>query len=157
MVRIKDSRQTNLFSFCIIGATQTEYYSKGVMNMFHLKLFRSIVITVVALVFASTAYALAASNTLADAGKAGDGNNTVSGYTITNVMYNLNPANPALIASVEFDLDAAASDVQASLTDLSGPTETFADSCTNSGTHWTCTFTGVSAMDADNFRVIAAQ
>ena len=125
--------------------------------MFNSRIFRSIVILMVALVFASTAYAMAASNTLADAGKAGDGNNTVSGYTVTNVTYNLNTTNPSLVASVEFDLDAAASDVQASLTDLSGPTETFADSCTNSGTHWTCTFTGVTALDTDNFRVIAAQ
>lgn len=120
-------------------------------------MFRSVIIIIVALVFASTAYALAASNTLADAGKAGDGNNTVSGYTVTGVTYNLNVTNPALVASVEFDLDAAASDVQASLTDLPGPTETFADSCTNVGTHWTCTFTGVTALSADDFRVIAAQ
>ena len=125
--------------------------------MFHSRLFRSIIIMIVALVFASTAYALAASNTLADAGKAGDGNNTVSGYTVANVSYNLNASNPAMIASVEFDLDAAASDVRVSLTDVSGPTETFADSCSNSGTHWTCIFTGVTALDADNFRVIAAQ
>ncbi len=51
--------------------------------MFHSRMFRSVIIMIVALVFASTAYALAASNTLADAGKAGDGNNTVSGYTVS--------------------------------------------------------------------------
>ena len=48
--------------------------------MFRKSMFRSVIIMIVALVFASTAYALAASNTLSDAGKAGDGNNTVSGY-----------------------------------------------------------------------------
>ena len=122
--------------------------------MFRTRMFRIVIIMIVALVFASTAYALAASNTLADAGKAGDGNNTVSGYTVTGVTYNLSGAN---IASVEFDLDASASSVQASLTDLPGPTETFADSCTNVVNHWTCTFTGVTALSADNFRVIAGQ
>ena len=40
-----------------------------------------------------TAYAFAASNTLADAGKAGDGSNTVSGYIVTGVTYNLSGAN----------------------------------------------------------------
>ncbi|MEW5827704.1 MAG: hypothetical protein AB1846_02350 [Chloroflexota bacterium] len=124
--------------------------------MIHSRIFRSLVILIVALAFASTAFAMAASNTLADAGKAGDGSNTVSGYTVTGVTYNLNPANPALIASVEFDLDAAASSVQASLTDAA-LTETFADACTNTGNHWTCTFTGVTALDAASLRVIAAQ
>jgi len=126
--------------------------------MFNSRMFRSIAILMVVLVFASTAYALAASNTLNDAGYAGDGNNTISGYEVTGVTYNLNAGDPSLVASVEFDLDAAASDVQASLTDLLPvPTETFADSCSNSGTHWTCTFTGVTALNADSFRVIAAQ
>jgi hypothetical protein len=124
--------------------------------MFHSRTFRSIIILIVALVFASTAYAMAASNTLADAGRAGDGSNTVSGYTVTGVTYNLNATNPALVASVEFDLDAAASDVQASLSDAAS-NETFADSCSSTGNHWTCTFTGVTALEAADFRVIAAQ
>lgn len=124
--------------------------------MFHSRIFRSIVLLIVALVFASTAYALAASNTLADAGKAGDGSNSVSGYTVTGVTYNLDAVDPSLIASVEFDLDAAASSVAASLTDASS-NETFASACSNSGNHWTCTFGTVSALDAASFRVISAQ
>jgi hypothetical protein len=126
--------------------------------MFHSRTFRSIVILIVALAFASTAYAMAASNTLADAGKAGDGSNTVSGYTVTGVTYNLDVTDPSLIASVEFDLDAAASSVAASLTDASS-NETFASACSNggSGNHWTCTFGTVSALSADSFRVISAQ
>jgi len=122
-------------------------------------MFRSVVIMIVALVFASTAYALAASNTLADAGKAGDGSNTISGYTISGVTYNLDATDPSLIASVEFDLDAAASDVQASLTNTATSVETFASACSNggSGNHWTCTFGTVSALSADSFRVISAQ
>jgi len=124
--------------------------------MFNSRLFRSVIILIVALVFSSTAYALAASNTLADAGKAGDGSNTVSGYTVTGVTYNLDAADPSLIASVEFDLDASASSVAASLTDASS-NETFASACSSSGNHWTCTFGTVSALDAATFRVISAQ
>ncbi len=123
--------------------------------MFRTRMFRSVIIMIVALVFASTAYALAASNTLADAGKAGDGSNTVSGYTVSGVTYNLNATNPSLVASVEFDLDAAASEVEASISD--GTVETFADNCSNAGNHWTCTFTGVTALEAADLRVIAAQ
>ena len=106
--------------------------------MFHSRIFRSIIILIVALVFASTAYALAASNTLADAGKAGDGSNTVSGYSVSGVTYNLDALDPSLIASVEFDLDATAS--------TEGPAN-----------HWTCTFGTFSALKADSFRVISAQ
>ena len=146
-----------LLFFLYYGNSYKKIFFQKEFIMFNSRMFRTVIILIVALVFASTAYAMAASNTLADAGKAGDGNNTVSGYAVTGVTYNLNATNPALIASVEFDLDAAASDVQASLTDVSVPTETFADSCTNVVNHWTCTFTGVAALDADNFRVIAAQ
>ena len=124
--------------------------------MLNSRTFRTMIILIVALVFASTAFALAASNTMADAGKAGDGSNTVSGYTVSGVTYNLDTTNPSLIASVEFDLDAAASSVAASLTDASS-TETFASACSSSGNHWTCTFGTVSALDAATFRVISAQ
>ena len=122
--------------------------------MFYSRISKTFIATIVVLVFATAAYAFAASNTLADAGKAGDGSNTVSGYTVTNVTYNLDATDPSLVASVEFDLDAAASEVAASISD--GTTETFG-TCTNSGTHWTCTFSGVTAYDAATFRVIAAQ
>jgi hypothetical protein len=126
--------------------------------MFHSRTFRSIIILIVALVFASTAYAMAASNTLADAGKAGDGSNTVSGYTVSGVTYNLGAADPSLIASVEFDLDAPASSVAASLTNTATSTETFASACAEApANHWTCTFGTVSALSADSFRVISAQ
>lgn len=126
--------------------------------MFHSRLFRSVIILIIALVFASTAYALAASNTLADAGKAGDGSNAISGYTVTGVTYNLDVTDPSLVASVEFDLDADASNVQASLTNTATSTETFASSCTEApANHWTCTFGTVSALSADSFRVISAQ
>ena len=127
--------------------------------MFYSRMLRNVMVLIIVLVFASTAYALAASNTLADAGKAGDGSNSVSGYTVSNVKYTLDTKNPSLIASVEFDLDAAASSVAASLINTATSTETFASACGNggSGNHWTCTFGTVSALSADSFRVISAQ
>jgi len=125
--------------------------------MFHSRLFRSVIILIVALVFASTAYALAASNTV-DASKAGDGNSGITGYDVTGVSYNLGATDPSLLASVEFDLDAAASSVAASLTNTATSTETFASGCTEGpADHWTCTFGTVSALSADSFRVISAQ
>ena len=122
--------------------------------MFNSRTFRSIIILIVALVFASTAYAMAASNTLADAGKAGDGNNGISGYDVTGVSYNLDTTDPSYIESVDFTLNSAASDVQASVDGTFG-------TCTDDATHtvWNCAFPAntVTALSASNLRVIAAQ
>lgn len=133
--------------------------------MFHSRTFRSIVIMIVALAFASTTYALAASNTF-DAnggGSAGDGSDAVSGYLVSNVTYNLDTVDPSLIKSVEFDLSpTGANSVQVSLTNTATSTETFSSGCTGVSDHFTCTFpvTGagtVTAGSADSLRVIAAQ
>ena len=50
---------------------------------------RSFIIIVVALALTTTAFALAAGNTV-DTSKAGDGSAAVSGYAVTNITYNLN-------------------------------------------------------------------
>ncbi len=127
--------------------------------MFRTRMLRSFIILVVALTLTTTAFALAAGNTV-DTSKAGDGSAAVSGYAVSNITYNLNTITPSLIASVEFDLDDTATNVAASISDNAAtPNETFSDSCSNggSGNHWTCTFTGVTVLEAYDLRVIAAQ
>lgn len=49
--------------------------------------------------------AFTASNTVPDS-KAGDGSGAVSGYTISNVHYNLKTADPTTFDSVTFDLSS---------------------------------------------------
>jgi hypothetical protein len=51
-------------------------------------------------------YALTASNTV-PVSKAGAGAAVISGYTISNVRYNLNSGDPRNIDSVAFNLDSA--------------------------------------------------
>ncbi len=100
---------------------------------------------------AVAAFGFAASNTVNDS-KAGDGTGNVSGYTISNIDYNLNSSNPANIDSVEFDLDAAAEDVYVS---HDGTTWT---SCTVSGTHATCDFNpDIPVQPLTQLRVVAAE
>lgn len=53
-----------------------------------------------------SAYAFTASNTVPTS-NAGEGNGTVSGYTISNIDYSLNGTNPSNIDQVEFDLSPA--------------------------------------------------
>jgi hypothetical protein len=74
-------------------------------------------VVVLALVAGIGAYAFTASNTIADAGSAGIGTAVISGYTITNVTYTLDTADPTKWNAVDFDLGQAATQVQVKFTD----------------------------------------
>lgn len=119
--------------------------------MFFTRAIKVFLIALIAFVFATVATAFAASNTVPD-GYAGDGFGTISGYTVSNVQYNLNGTDPANIDSVEFDLDNAATTVEISL--VTGGSYY---SCTSAGNHWTCTTSGATVAPADQLRVIASE
>src|SRR4029077_9125884 len=55
------------------------------------------------LVLSITGYAFTASNTVPNA-TLGQGANTISGYTVSSVAYNLNAANPSNLDSVSFTI-----------------------------------------------------
>ncbi|MGH2746298.1 MAG: hypothetical protein ACRDKB_00015 [Actinomycetota bacterium] len=108
-------------------------------------------------VLAAGTYAFTAANTVA-ASKAGDGSNTITGYTVSNVKYNLDATDPSKVSSYEFDLDATARQVKAKI--VSG--STVYESCTVpnvlSPNHWLCTpVTPPTVTSADQLRVIATQ
>jgi archaellin len=98
-------------------------------------------------------YAFAASNTIPGS-RAGSGASVVSGYTVTNVAYNLNSSNPRNIDSVTFTLDAAAASVRVKLESAS----TTFYSCSNAGgLNWSCATISPQAavLAADELTVIA--
>lgn len=108
----------------------------------------------IALVLAAVTFAYAAANTVPGS-SAGDGSNTISGYTVSNVHYVLDSTNPALISAVEFTLSGAnpAQTVKIQLTSNGSWY-----SCTLSGSTYSCNVGGgVSAYDAGILRVVAAQ
>lgn len=112
------------------------------------------VVALMVLIFATAAFAFAATNTV-PASYAGEGASTTSGYTITNVVYNLNATTASNIDSVTFTLNAAASNVKIRLV-----TTGSYYSCTNtSGFNWSCATTSpqVTVAAADELRVIASQ
>jgi len=119
---------------------------------------RTLALLALLLVLSAVAYGFAAANTVPDSG-AGDGSGTITGYVISNVRYTLNATNPANIDSVSFTVTpggtaAAPTSVKAKLVST---TSTYS-SCTNtSGTTWSCAVSGVTAQQADELRVIAAQ
>ena len=120
--------------------------------MFNSRTFKVLLAVMTVMIFAGAAYAFAAANTV-PATKAGDGSGTISGYTITNVVYNLNATDPSTLDSVNFDVGAAATQVKIQLVATTGSFYT----CTEVGvtTVWTCDTTGFAISTADQLRVIA--
>ena len=128
--------------------------------MFVQKRLRTFAGVLLALVLAAAAYGFAAANTVG-ATKAGDGNGAVSGYTVSGVTYNLDTANPDLVASVDFSLNAQATSVYAAVGDNSATTVwTWSNACSDTsggaGTSWHCVFgTPPSVQNIYFLRVVA--
>jgi archaellin len=120
--------------------------------MFKFRSSKMFVAVLMVLIFATAAFAFAASNTV-PASYAGEGASVTSGYTVSNVAYNLNAATPSNIDSVAFTLNAAAGTVKVRLV-----TTGSYYNCTNpSGFNWSCTTAGATVAAADEFRVVATQ
>ncbi len=107
-------------------------------------------------------YAFTAANTVSTS-KAGDGAGAVTGYTMDEVKYTLNAANPQTIDTVTTDVDGAVtagSTAKAQLDSTGGTWYSCAIGATDSGgvgeTRLTCTVTGQVVVDADSFRVVIA-
>ena len=100
-------------------------------------------------------YAFAATNTVPVSG-AGDGSNTISGYTITNVTYTLNSTTPSNLDKVAFTITpgAGASAPTTVKVQLISGGSWFSCSLV---TDWECSVTGITASAANLLRVVAAQ
>ena len=108
-------------------------------------------------VVAVTASGFAAANTVPTS-KGGDGAGTISGYTVSNIKYNLNASDPRNIDSVNLDLDTAPPASATKKIKLVASGSTWY-SCTNSGVTLTCNTTSPQATVAasDELRVVIAQ
>lgn len=124
--------------------------------MFRSRTRRLLAVAIVA-ALAVAAFGFAASNSVPGS-RAGDGSGTVSGYTVSNIDYNLNTSNPADIDSVSFTLDASAGDVYAALVDSANTILGWSQACTNlGGNNWTCDFSpDVPVLPVTSLRVVAA-
>lgn len=114
--------------------------------------FKVLMIVLTVVVIAVSAYAFAAGNTVPDS-SAGAGSGDISGYTITNVAYNLDGTDPRLLDSVSFTLSAAAGTVQIKLVDAGS---TWYD-CDNggAGNNWTCDTADFAVSSIDQLDVVA--
>ena len=120
---------------------------------------RLIAMFAMALILATAAYGFAASNTVPTT-NAGDGSAAISGYTISNVHYTLNATNPANIDSLAFTIAPAVPAGGTVQVKLVTAGTTFSGCTVTSGTNVVCPSSGtlgVTALAADQLRVIAAQ
>ncbi len=113
--------------------------------------FKILLTVFVIIVLAVSAYAFAAANTVPDT-KAGAGQGTVSGYTVSLIHYDLNATDPSTIDDVTFTLDAAADNVQIKLVSSGSTWYTCTDQGSNS---WKCITTGVTVASVDQLDVVA--
>jgi hypothetical protein len=122
-----------------------------------------IVAVVVAAAIGGGAYAFTASNTVPTT-TAGSGAGTVSGYTVTNLHYNLNATSPANIDSLTFTISPVVPStstgkvvIQAALT-VGGPTS-YTCTTDTTGATVTCATTSpqLTAATLTGVTVVAAQ
>jgi hypothetical protein len=108
---------------------------------------------ILALILAATVYGFAAANTVPGT-YAGDGDNTISGYTVSNVAYSIyDDSDPTDIDAIDFDLDANAGTVYVS---FDGGTNWEDCSPSPAGSSISCTLsTPVSVLSASQLRIIA--
>jgi hypothetical protein len=108
---------------------------------------------VAAAIVAPAAYAFTAANTV-PASSAGSGSGAISGYTVSNVSYTLNGANPQNVDQVAFTISPTSGTVKAQV--VSGGSWY---ACTNSSGSVTCATTSPQATAAavNQLTVVAAQ
>ena len=105
-------------------------------------------------IIAVASLGFAAANTVPSS-NAGIGSNTISGYTVSAVHYNLNATSPSAIDSVTFTLSstpAAGSTIKVKLVAAGSTWYT----CANVGAAVTCTTTGATVLSADQLEVVVA-
>jgi len=109
-------------------------------------------IVLVVLIFATSAFAFAASITgLPATTRAGEGATIIGNYAVSNLDYVLTVANPSTISAVTFTLDNAAATVSVS---LDGGTSFV--NCTNgTGNDWSCATTS-TVLSATQLVIVAS-
>ena len=111
---------------------------------------RTLLAVLLVLILSVAVYGFAAANVVPGS-SAGDGSGAISGYTISNIHYALNPANPGNIQTVTFTIaPAAASDVRITMDGTTWST------CSNTAGAVSCSVTQ-AALTAMNLRVVAAE
>ncbi len=112
----------------------------------------NIALVLVVLAVAAGGYAFAATNTV-PATQAGAGSNTISGYTISNVVYGLDSVNPSELDSVTFDVAGGTPNTVKVQVVSTG---NWYDCTAGTAPSWSCTITDTVTVESmDQLSVVA--
>lgn len=120
---------------------------------------RHLALMMLVLILAAATYGFAAANTVPDGG-AGDGQGTISGYTIGSVNYNLLGSDPSKVASVDFTVTPNGGAPAAQTVKITLDDTTWYDCSNTSGSTWSCSFTSgnePTVLSASQLRVVATE
>jgi len=115
---------------------------------------RTIGVMLLLFVLATAMYAFTALNTV-EGSKAGIGDGAITGYTVSNISYDLDADDPSQIEGVSFTLNAPAGSAYARITFGEWEQCTALPSLVSSQSNWTCAVSG-STLAAVNLEVAAA-
>lgn len=125
-----------------------------------LRNFKVLFITLALIVTAGSAYAFAAANTVPDSA-AGYKANVVPGYTVSNIVYDLDATDPTLVDAITFDVAPSSGTVVAALVKLQTATAGSWTDCTLvAGTapsmSATCTYGALQLANVTALNIVAS-
>ena len=122
--------------------------------------FKVLLIALVAVVVAGSAFAFAATNTVPDSA-AGYKANVVPGYTVTNIVYDLDATDPTLVDAITFDVAPSSGTVVAAIAKLQTATGGAWTNCTLAAgvapsMSATCTYGSLALVDVTALNIVAS-
>ena len=122
--------------------------------------FKVLLIVFVAIIVAGSAYAFAATNTVPDSA-AGYKANVVPGYTVTNIVYDLDAANPTVVDAITFSIAPSSGTVVAAIVKLQTVTAgAWTDCALVAGVapsmDVTCTYGALNLVDVTALNIVAS-
>ncbi|MBK7319512.1 hypothetical protein [Candidatus Villigracilis affinis] len=122
--------------------------------------FKILLIVLVVIVAAGSVYAFAATNTVPDSA-AGYKANVIPGYTVTNIVYDLDTTNPTLVDAITFDVAPSSGTVIAAIAKLQTATGGAWTDCTlvagvAPSMEVTCTYGALNLIDVTALNIVAS-
>lgn len=122
--------------------------------------FKIMLIVLFVIVAAGSVYAFAAANTVPDSA-AGYKANVIPGYTVTNIVYDLDTTNPTLVDAITFDIAPSSGTVIAAIAKLQTATGGAWTDCTlvagvAPSMEVTCTYGSLDLIDVTALNIVAS-
>lgn len=122
--------------------------------------FKILLIALVVIIAAGSVYAFAATNTVPDSA-AGYKANVIPGYTVTNIVYDLDATDPTLVDAITFDVAPSSGTVVAAIVKLQTATGGAWTDCTlvagvAPSMNVTCTYGALNLSDVTALNIVAS-